>query len=131
LEGAPGDPERAAFAEGGQVFDPRREREPHLGRDDWIYYRAFVMTQERPDVNMPAVMIRTQNHKLVYRPHGQSELYDMQADPREVNNLYDDPAHRLLQDELERRVLNWMVETADVTPLEADPRGTPLYDESR
>jgi choline-sulfatase len=130
LEGAPGDPDRAAFAEGGYVFDPRREREPFWGRDDWIYYRAFLMTHERSDVNMPAVMMRTRRHKLVYRSRGQSELYDMQADPRELDNLYDDPEHRSLRDELERRILNWIVETADVTPLEADPRGTPLYDES-
>jgi choline-sulfatase len=129
LEGAPGDPERAVYAEGGHVFDPRREREPYLGRDDWIYYRAFLMTQERPDCNLPAVMMRTLSHKLIYRTHGQSELYDMRADPREVNNLYNDPAHRSLREDMERRILNWLIETADVTPLEADPRGTPLYSE--
>ena len=88
------------------------------------------MTQERPDCNLPAVMMRTLSHKLIYRYHGQSELYDMRADPREVNNLYNDPAHRSLREEMERRIMDWLIETSDVTPLEADPRGTPLYSEA-
>ena len=38
--------------------------------------------------------IRTRGHKLViYHGHGLGELFDMQKDPHEFNNLWHDPAY--------------------------------------
>ena len=82
-------------------------------------------------------MIRTMTHKLIHRPEGLSELYDLRCDPKELNNVYgqSDVAEvqrelerRLLdwyERELERRLLDWYVETSDVTPFDEDPRGLP------
>lgn len=39
-------------------------------------------------------MVRTRRFKLVRRyPHGPSELFDLQADPRETTNLFHEPQH--------------------------------------
>jgi hypothetical protein len=49
-------------------------------------------------------------------PGGTSELYDLPADPSELANLYGQPAHADVQRSLETRLLDWYVQTADVTP---------------
>jgi arylsulfatase A-like enzyme len=130
LHGAPGDPTRAAFAEGG--YDPH---EPHCfegkpsdgvaGDPNGIYYPKGIQQQDHPESVSRATMIRTQTHKLIRRPGGQSELYDLVADPRETCNRIADPGYATIRGELEGRLLDWYIHTAGVTPLTPDPRGFP------
>ncbi len=131
LQGAPGDPARAAFAEGG--YDPH---EPHCfeGRDygsqvgrgpDMIYYQKGRLQQTHPHSVCRSFMVRTHTHKLIHRTADAGELYDMRADPQELNNLHGRPDAADVQGDLERRLLNWLAETSDVTPLDEDPRGLP------
>jgi choline-sulfatase len=79
--------------------------------------------QEHPDSVGRAIMLRTATAKLVYRPSGDSELYDLQADPEELNNVYGLGAFKALQKNLEHRLLHWLAQTSDVVPLDEDPRG--------
>jgi arylsulfatase A-like enzyme len=58
--------------------------------------------------------VRTKTHKLSYCWKGTrnwGQLYDLAADPRETRNLYGDPAFAWVQHDLERRLLNWFIET--------------------
>ena len=56
--------------------------------------------------------MRTLEHKLVYRPTGVCELYDLQQDPQELRNCYERwPPMRDVRRALEARLLAWMVET--------------------
>lgn len=41
------------------------------------------------------------------------QLYDLDEDPRELQNLIDEPAARALGGDLERRLLEWMADTDD------------------
>ena len=68
-------------------------------------------------------MIRTATHKLVHRPTGICELYDLIADPQELTNRHADPQYAEIRGQLERRLLDWLIQTSDVTPFEMDPRG--------
>ena len=56
----------------------------------------------------PRLMVRTRDFKLVFyidRPYG--ELYDLEADPGELHNLFDDEAHRETRQSLQERLLRW------------------------
>lgn len=53
------------------------------------------------------------------------ELYDLQADPHEFNNLAGSPAHREVLDELTRRLSAWMHRTYDYLPPGASAPGEP------
>ena len=57
-------------------------------------------------------MLRGQRWKLVHYP-GQpyGELYDLQTDPGEVDNLYDVPAHRDRREEMTRILLDRLIHT--------------------
>lgn len=55
------------------------------------------------------IMMRSPTHKLVYYA-GQEmgELYDMQTDPHELYNLWNQPQHAALRDSLKLRLLDWL-----------------------
>ena len=72
-------------------------------------------------------MRRNLTHKLVMRPRGVSELYDLKEDPRELRNVYGEPKYSELQAELMEGLLAWEIETSDVTPMHRDGRGYPKY----
>jgi len=130
LYGEGGDPGRAAFAEGGyslhepHCFEGRFDNAPQFWRDPRnIYYPKGKLQQDHPESVCRAAMVRTMTHKLIHRPEGLSELYDLRADPLELDNVHGQPAHAAVQRELEWRLLDWYVETSDVTPFDEDPRG--------
>ncbi|MAU22122.1 MAG: arylsulfatase [Martelella sp.] len=61
-------------------------------------------------------MIRKDRWKLVHFidcPDGQ--LFDLIADPRETLNLWDDPEHRAIRDQLVADILNWRIESDRMT----------------
>lgn len=127
LHGKPGDPKRAAFCEGGyndyerQCFEPMADFTSKAN----IYYPKVSLQNEHPETITRATMIRTHDHKLVARPDGQSELYDLKKDPRELQNVYGDRSYATVQDQLHASMLDWYIRTSDVAPKKHDPRGFP------
>ena len=59
-------------------------------------------------------MVRTERWKYVYIPHDLDELYDLQADPAEMNNLVNDPDHADVLNEMKARLLGWNDATNDM-----------------
>lgn len=131
LAGAPSDPTRAAFTEGGYArhephcFEGKANRDQFARTPTHIYYPKGKQQQDHPDSVGRNVAMRTANHRLVYRPTGQNELYDHASDPQELHNRYGDPALHATQQDLQTRLLDWLIQTSDVTPQEMDPRELP------
>jgi choline-sulfatase len=128
LSGASGDSGRAVFADGGY-----NSREPHCFegdpvRDAWfannpesIYWPKARQQQEQPASVCRTTMMRTLEYKLVVRTDDTNELYDLKKDPHELHNVFDDPEYAATRRDMERRLLKWYVETADVVPRDNDP----------
>ena len=56
----------------------------------------------------PVRMIRSHRYKLVYRtPYGPHELFDLEKDPDEEQNCFDDPEYRNIKADLFRRLEKW------------------------
>ncbi len=58
----------------------------------------------------------------VHRLYEKDELFDLQRDPGEQNNLIDDPAMNDVLALLRQRLLKWYMETCDVVPRQTDRR---------
>ena len=129
LAGAAGDPERVVFAEGGyDTHEPQCFENPGQvsgGGDvrEAVYWAKTSLQQEKPETVCRATMARSATHKLVQRPNGVDELYDLRSDPQELKNVHGDPAHSEAQRELELAMLNWYVHTSDTVPFEQNERG--------
>jgi choline-sulfatase len=128
LQGAPGDPQRAAFCEGGynryepQCFEPMAD----FSSPADIYYPKVALQNEHPETITRTTSIRTREYKLILRPDGQSELYDLRRDPRELHNVYGTKVYARQQEALRMRLLDWYVRTSDAAPYKQDRRGFPM-----
>jgi choline-sulfatase len=82
-------------------------------------YSEWYNSQERMSEPKKAyaAMVRTREAKLVAF-HGQEpgELYDLEKDPTETRNLWDDPARLPMKAEMLKRLCDRMAETVDPLP---------------
>ncbi len=67
-------------------------------------WQAILTRQE------PMLGVRTVE---AYIHRSREELYNLENDPNEVNNLADNPAHRAVLDQLRGRLKTWQTETKD------------------
>lgn len=130
VSGQPGDPNRAAFCEGGyNVYEPQCY-EP-MATIGGIYGPKTQLQNEEPQTISRSAMVRTQEAKLIQRPDGQCELYVYKSDPHEEHNLYGERSVAALQDELQRRLLHWYINTTGIAPKDKDQRNPPPFYPSR
>jgi arylsulfatase A-like enzyme len=62
--------------------------------------------------------LMTARYRLtLYQDQAWGELYDLQDDPHEMRNLWDDPAHRPARDRLMEALLQEMMAQAETSPL--------------
>ncbi len=127
IQGAPGDPERQILAEGGHhLLHPHSySGGTQIKHPEGPYYPLLKMQKDRPESVERSMMLRYAQYKLIYRVSGDSELYDLEADPRELNNLYHHHEHRQIKADMETKLLNRCIETQTPVPMETHPRGTP------
>lgn len=134
----------------GRSFAPVLRREAYQPREQVFAEKTFHTAYE------PQRAIRTERYKLIWnieagivnvpgdimrspifpqmiqpivveRPH--FELYDLQTDPLEQQNLVDDPAYAETFHALRRQLLGWMQETGD--PILEGPIASPFYARGR
>ena len=82
--------------------------------DSWrtsMYYRFYHTGHNRVS---PHWGVRTARHKLIYFNRlDQWELYDLQSDPREMRNLYSDPAYAGTVTTLKSEIVRFRTELDD------------------
>jgi arylsulfatase A-like enzyme len=94
----------------GRSFLPLLKGEEIPWRDA-VFYEYYW---ERPFPHTPTMHgIRTAHYKYI-RYHGvwdSDELYDLEADPEEINNLIDEPEHKDLIQQFSNRIYDWLQQT--------------------
>ncbi|MEQ8677777.1 MAG: sulfatase-like hydrolase/transferase [Aggregatilineales bacterium] len=83
-------------------------RDPNAVGRDWI--TAEFHGHHFP---YPQRMIRTHQHKLIISPADMNELYDMEADPYELTNLYDHPNYATVQQRLMGQLYRHLIAVDD------------------
>ena len=88
---------------------------PEVFLKDHIRFQkhAGVAGVRHPD----AKMVRTKRWKYVYYPDGWSELFDLEADPSELNNLSSSSRHRSIIQEMQSRLLHWLVTSSETEQI--------------
>jgi len=122
LRGGPGDPGRAAFSEAGYNPSEPQAFEPVLSG---LYEPKTRLQNEKPADVARCAAIRTRTHKLIERPGGLSELYDVRRDPANAINLIDDARSVQVRTDLRQRLADWYITTSGVPANDKDPRGLP------
>ena len=102
------------------------QAEPHQHRDfvRCEYYCALNPNAPGRDEyeGSFATMYRDERYKVVvYHGHEQGEIYDLQEDPGEFNNLWDDPGSADLRFDLVRRNFDALAFSVDTGPPQTRP----------
>jgi arylsulfatase A-like enzyme len=75
--------------------------------------------RDNPDTMARTKMARTERWKLVMRVRGGNELYDLAADPWELNNLWGRPELLPVVAELQQQMIEWCLRTDTDRPYQA------------
>lgn len=67
------------------------------------------------------VKLNADQRKFMAASRAPEELYDLQADPFELNNLAEDPRHRTTLDRLRAVLASWLKDTHDESSAPEDP----------
>lgn len=84
------------------IGSSKREGMTWEGKEAVFFEKTFIKT------------VRTKTHKLSYCFRGNREwgqLYDLVRDPGEKFNLYGDPNYKWVQDDLMKKILQWLIST--------------------
>lgn len=118
-------PRNWVFAE--KTFHNRYDPLRAVRTDRWKLIARFECSDP---IEVPADIMRGPTYAQmipeVVGPVAPFELYDLNADPVERENLAGRPEHAETETELKRRLVDWMLETED--PLLCGPVASPWYD---
>jgi arylsulfatase A-like enzyme len=102
------------------ILTGRAEPDRHRDLVRCQYYSALPPREVVPDWGFEgsrATMVRDERYKLTaYHAHDLGELYDLQEDPWEFQNLWDDPAHQEQRHRLLKCCLDEVALSIDLGP---------------
>jgi len=85
-------------------------------------YCEYYNANQNYETPAHATMLRTVRHKLVVAHGlGTGELYDLQEDPSETHNCWDDSDYRAVKTNMMQRLCDRMAWTVDPLPLRETP----------
>ncbi len=93
------------------ILEGRAEPDKHRDFARCEYYKVLE------GIESYATMLRTRRYKIVnYHGHDLGELFDMEKDPAEFNNLWDDPAYADIRFELMKKSFDALAFAVDTGP---------------
>ena len=126
LEGATDELRDAVFCEGGRLKGEahcsERESADHIIPSGLYWPRVGLQIPDEPIYHGKGVMLRTASFKYVRRLYESDELYDLKADPQELNNVIGDEKYGEQLAALKDRLCTFYLETSDAVPFETDKR---------
>lgn len=102
---------KAPIALQGKSLLPLIEGRSSKHKEAVFGYNYFYNTE----THLTQTMIRCGRWKLIQANDFKGELYDMQDDPREINNLIDLPEHAALITDLREKILRWHIDNSGTT----------------
>lgn len=111
----------AVFCEGGRIHGEEWAMEKGHGPESTYWPRLDTQSSEGPE-HTKATMIRMGNLKYVKRLYEKDELYDLEKDPYELNNIIDDKEYHEEVLKMKDRMLTFYQETGDIVPNRRDLR---------
>jgi arylsulfatase A-like enzyme len=110
-------PRQAAFSEYGAGGPPFRMQDLEALPEPYGR-RTLIQSLQWREAEGRRKMVRTQRWKYVHDPMGDlDELYDLQTDPWELDNLATLPEHLDTIHDLRRELLAWSIQTEDAQPV--------------
>ncbi len=108
------------FCQGGQEPEMFDRVVPPDGKPRPCH--AYQLKQEAlyrtPEINIRTKMIRGERWKYIYHLNGFEELYDLESDPHEIQNLANDPDHATTREKLRLRLMRKLIEAETVEPYQ-------------
>lgn len=111
----------AVFCEGGRLHGEEHCMEKGHGPLSPYWPRLDTQCSEGPE-HTKAVMIRKGKLKYIRRLYETDELYDLEKDPMELNNIINDADYQGELIKLRERMLTFFLETGDFVPNRRDIR---------
>jgi arylsulfatase A-like enzyme len=109
-------PREAAFSEYGAGGPPFRLVD--LGRLPSSGWQALMDSLQWREAEGRRKMIRTRTWKYVHDPMGDlDELYDLDRDPWELENVADRAENQAVMAELQSKLMDWSIMTEDARPV--------------
>jgi arylsulfatase A-like enzyme len=93
--------------DGASILPALLGREYSNGRDDIyaVFDRHFTVVNQR--------MVRTRTHQFTFNSADQGELYDLEVDPHQLDNVYGRPEYETVRQDLMRRMGEHMEQLGD------------------
>jgi arylsulfatase A-like enzyme len=128
LKGETAKHKKAVFFEGG--YNPEdgfamngvRNREYLINNPDYIYSKRELIYADNPELLDRFACTRTHKWKYVQRGSGPDELYDMESDSRELENLINSEEHSEIVFNMKDILLDWYLRTSDSVSHTIDDR---------
>ncbi|MEI6132834.1 MAG: sulfatase-like hydrolase/transferase [Bacillota bacterium] len=109
--------EEVVFADGGheaemisRIVEDFSEKDLENGKQRMYF--------EHPEAMSRVKMVRTKNWKLVVRLDGENELYDLENDPSEMQNVFGDKKYQKITMDLQLKLIQWSLRTDTDRPYQ-------------
>ena len=115
----------AVYCEGGFRKGEEHCKEtggPKVPVKESLYYPRQYLQASDEMYNGKAIMYRDRRYKYIRRLYEEDEFYDLRKDPKELENRIKDPVYQEVIAECKEKLLNHLIDTADVVPFEKDTR---------